>query len=76
MSKKVLITGGLGYIGSHTAVALHNEGFEVVLLDDLSNSSISVLDGIEKIIGKKLLFEKIDLKDRRKCRKAFRILSK
>ena len=64
MSKKVLITGGLGYIGSHTAVALNKEGFEVIILDDLSNSSISVLDGIEKIIEKKPFFKKIDLKDR------------
>ena len=47
MSKKILITGGLGYIGSHTAVELINEGYQVVILDDLSNSSLDVLAGIE-----------------------------
>ena len=62
--KKVLVTGGLGFIGSHTVVELHNAGFEAVIIDNLSNSSISVLDGIEKIIGKKPLFEKIDLREK------------
>jgi UDP-glucose 4-epimerase len=61
---KVVVTGGLGFIGSHTVVELQNEGFEVVAIDNLSNSSISVLDGIEKISGKKLLFENIDLRDK------------
>lgn len=62
--KKVLVTGGLGFIGSHTVVELHNAGFEAVIIDNLSNSSISVLEGIEKIIGKKPLFEKIDLREK------------
>ena len=61
---KILVTGGLGFIGSHTVVELQNEGYEVVIIDDLSNSSISVLDGITSITGKKPLFEKLDLKDR------------
>jgi len=61
---KVLVTGGLGFIGSHTVVELQNVGFEVVIIDDLSNSTISVLDGIEAITGKKPLFEHIDLKDK------------
>ena len=44
--KKVLVTGGLGYIGSHTAVALIESGYEVIIIDDLSNASIEVLSGI------------------------------
>ncbi|WP_223549019.1 MULTISPECIES: UDP-glucose 4-epimerase GalE [Aestuariivivens] len=61
---KILVTGGLGFIGSHTVVELQNEGYEVVIIDDLSNSSISVLDGITSITGKKPVFEKLDLKDK------------
>lgn len=61
---KVVVTGGLGFIGSHTVVELQNEGFEVVAIDNLSNSSIEVLDGIEKITGKKPLFENLDLRDK------------
>jgi UDP-glucose 4-epimerase len=61
---KILVTGGLGFIGSHTVVELQNEGFEVVAIDNLTNSSIEVLDGIEKITGKKLLFENIDLREK------------
>ena len=62
--KKVLVTGGLGFIGSHTVVELHNAGFEAVIIDNLSNSSISVLDGIERIIGYKPFFQNIDLRDK------------
>jgi len=61
---KILVTGGLGFIGSHTVVELQNEGFEVVVIDDLSNASISVLDGIEAITGTKPAFEQIDLRDK------------
>ena len=61
---KVLVTGGLGFIGSHTVVELQNEGFEVVIIDDLSNSSINVLDGITEITGIKPIFEKLDLKEK------------
>ena len=61
---KILVTGGLGFIGSHTVVELQNEGFEVVAIDNLSNSSIVVLDGIEKITSKKPIFEKIDLREK------------
>ena len=62
--KKVLVTGGLGYIGSHTVVELQNAGFEVVIIDNLSNSSLEVLDGIIQITGKTPLFEKIDLRQK------------
>ena len=46
---KILVTGGLGYIGSHTVVELNSNGYEIVIVDDLSNSSLRVLDGIESI---------------------------
>jgi UDP-glucose 4-epimerase len=61
---KILVTGGLGFIGSHTIVELQNQGFEVVAIDNLSNSSIEVLAGIENITGKKLLFEQLDLREK------------
>lgn len=61
---KVVVTGGLGFIGSHTVVELQNQGFEVVAIDNLSNASISVLDGIEKITGKQPIFENIDLREK------------
>ena len=62
--QKVLVTGGLGYIGSHTVVELQNAGFEAVIIDNLSNSSLEVLDGIIEITGKIPLFEKIDLRQK------------
>jgi UDP-glucose 4-epimerase len=61
---KILVTGGLGYIGSHTVVALQNEGFEVVVIDNLSNSSIDVLSNITSITGIQPAFFNIDLKDK------------
>lgn len=63
--KKILVTGGLGYIGSHVAVELQNNNFDVLIIDDLSNSSLNVLDGIYKITGVKPNFEKIDLKNKK-----------
>jgi UDP-glucose 4-epimerase len=61
---KIVVTGGLGFIGSHTVVELQNEGFEVIAIDNLSNSSIEVLSGIERITGKKPIFENIDLREK------------
>jgi UDP-glucose 4-epimerase len=61
---KILVTGGLGFIGSHTVVELQNEGFEVVIIDDLSNSTLDVLDKITAITNVKPSFFKIDLKDK------------
>lgn len=61
---KVLVTGGLGFIGSHTVVELQNKGFEVVIIDDCSNSDEKVLKGITAITGKMPLFEKLDLKEK------------
>jgi UDP-glucose 4-epimerase len=63
---KVLVTGGTGYIGSHTVVELINDGYEVVIIDNLSNSRMGSLDGIEKITGKRPEFENIDLCDKGK----------
>ena len=69
---KILVTGGLGFIGSHTVVELQNEGFEVVIIDDLSNSSLKVLDGITNITGINTVFEKLDLRDKLKVEDFFK----
>ena len=63
MANKILVTGGTGYIGSHTVVELQQSGYRVVVVDDLSNSNIGVLDNIEKITGTKPEFEQFDLAD-------------
>lgn len=60
---KVLVTGGAGYIGSHTVVELYNAGYQPIIADNLSNSSIEILEGIEKIVGEKPIFEQIDCTD-------------
>lgn len=59
----ILVTGGTGYIGSHTVVELMQKGYEVVIVDNLSNSNVEVLDGIEAIVGKRPSFENIDCLD-------------
>jgi UDP-glucose 4-epimerase len=61
---KILVTGGTGYIGSHTVVELQEEGMEVVIIDNLSNSERKVLAGISSITGKEPHFEEVDLRDR------------
>lgn len=63
MKGTILVTGGTGFIGSHTTVELQNAGYEVVIVDNLSNSSVDVLDGIEKITGIRPAFEQVDLRD-------------
>ncbi len=63
MANKILVTGGVGYIGSHTVVELQKSDYEVIVVDNLSNSSIEVLENISKITGKKPVFEKFDLAD-------------
>ncbi|AMD84407.1 UDP-glucose 4-epimerase [Capnocytophaga haemolytica] len=70
--KKIVVTGGLGFIGSHTVVELQQAGFEVVIIDNLSNSQESVLDGITKITGKKPVFEKFDLRNKADVQDFFR----
>lgn len=70
--KKILVTGGLGYIGSHTALALHKAGFKVVIIDDLSNTSEDVLDKIASITGVKPDYYNIDLKDDEQLKRFFK----
>jgi UDP-glucose 4-epimerase len=60
--KKILVTGGLGYIGSHTVVELQNSGYQVVIIDNLSNSSLDVLEGITNISKTPPIFERLDLR--------------
>lgn len=69
--RKVLVTGGTGYIGSHTVVELQNSGYEPVIVDNLCNSSASIIDNIEKITGKKPAFEKVDCCDYESMDKVF-----
>ncbi len=68
---KILVTGGLGYIGSHTVVELLNENYQVVIADNLSNSSIDVLKNIEELTGKLPEFFKIDIKEKAEVDKLF-----
>lgn len=68
---KILVTGGVGYIGSHTVVELHKSGHEVVIIDNLSNSTIEVLDQIEDISGKRPEFAQFDLTDKTRTQSFF-----
>ncbi|MCK6616988.1 MAG: UDP-glucose 4-epimerase GalE [Cyclobacteriaceae bacterium] len=63
-SKKIVVTGGAGYIGAHTVVELMNAGYEVVVIDNLVNSDMTLITGIEKITGKKINFHKGDCRDK------------
>ncbi|MBS9766214.1 MAG: UDP-glucose 4-epimerase GalE [Flavobacteriaceae bacterium] len=67
----ILVTGGLGFIGSHTVVELQSKGFEVVIIDNLSNSKIEVLDNITKITHKKPAYFNIDLREKEKVSEFF-----
>ncbi|HSP40824.1 MAG TPA: UDP-glucose 4-epimerase GalE [Gillisia sp.] len=71
MKSKILVTGGLGFIGSHTVVALLQKDYEVVIIDNLSNSSIDVLGGITKITQETPEFEKIDLRNKEQVKNFF-----
>lgn len=64
MKKTILVTGGTGFIGSHTTVELQNAGYDVVIVDNLSNSKADVVDGIEKITGIRPAFEEVDCCDK------------
>lgn len=68
---KILVTGGIGYIGSHTCVELLQKGYEVVVFDNLYNSKIEVVDKIEEITGKKIKFYKADMLDKESMRPVF-----
>ncbi len=69
--ERILVTGGTGYIGSHTVVELQNAGYDVVIIDNLSNSNIDVLDGIERITGIRPAFVEADCTDINSLRKLF-----
>jgi len=71
MTKRILVTGGTGYIGSHTAVELQKAGYDVLIVDDLSNSHIGVLDGIQGISGIRPAFEQFNLQDRARLEALF-----
>ena len=71
MSKTILVTGGIGYIGSHTVVELLNKGYEVVVIDNLSNSKMSVIDRVEKIASKSFKFYEMDMLDKSAVEKVF-----
>ena len=76
MKELILVTGGTGYIGSHTVVELINEGYEVVIVDNLANSTVDSLDGIEKITGVRPAFEQFDLCDKPNVEAFFRKYSR
>ena len=72
MGRQLLVTGGTGYVGSHTVVELQAAGYEVVIIDDLSNSTVEVVDQIEKISGVRPSFEEFNLQDLGKLEAFFR----
>lgn len=71
MKTRILVTGGTGYIGSHTVVELQNLGYEVLIIDNLSNSKVEVLDNVEKITGVRPHFEKIEMCDEKQMHDYF-----
>jgi UDP-glucose 4-epimerase len=71
MKQRILVTGGTGYIGSHTVVELQDAGYDILIVDDLSNSHIGVLDGIERITGTRPDFEQFNLQDRERVHRLF-----
>lgn len=72
MAERILVTGGTGYIGSHTVVELMSAGYEVIIVDNFSNSEKSVLDGIKSITGKYPIFYKVDCNELSRMRDVFR----
>jgi UDP-glucose 4-epimerase len=71
MKKTILVTGGTGFIGSHTTVELQEAGYDVVIIDNLSNSKKEVVDGIEKITGIRPAFEQVDCCDMKALENVF-----
>lgn len=69
--KTVLVSGGAGYIGTHTTVALVEAGYDVVVIDNFSNSEASAIEGVEKILGRKITFEQVDTCDLKVLRGVF-----
>ena len=72
MKQRILVTGGAGYIGSHTVVELQNAGYDVVVIDNLSNSTADSIDGVERITGVRPIFEKIDCNDEKGLESLFK----
>jgi UDP-glucose 4-epimerase len=72
MKQTILVTGGTGFIGSHTTVELQQAGYRVVIVDNLSNSKAEVIDGIEKITGERPAFEQVDCCDLSALKNVFR----
>ena len=72
MKQTILVTGGTGFIGSHTTVELQQAGYDVVIVDNLSNSKADVVDGIERITGIRPAFEKVDLRDKEATEAVFK----
>jgi len=68
---KIVVTGGLGFIGSHTVTELQNKGYDVIIIDNCSNSTTDVLQGIKAITGKDVIFEQFDLRDKAKVQDFF-----
>jgi UDP-glucose 4-epimerase len=68
---KILVTGGMGYIGSHTVVELQNAGHDVVVVDNLSNAIVSVQERVQRITGKTFIFEEADIRDRAALERIF-----
>ena len=71
MTEKILVTGGAGYIGSHTTLLLLEAGYDVVVVDNLSNSSLESLRRVEKITGKSVVFHKVDIRDKSRLESLF-----
>jgi UDP-glucose 4-epimerase len=71
MKEKILVTGGTGYIGSHTIVELQNAGYEAIVIDNLSNSTVDSLDGVASITGIKPAFEEVDCCDKNALNEVF-----
>ena len=72
MKQTILVTGGTGFIGSHTTVELQQAGYDVVIVDNLSNSKADVVDGIERITGIRPAFDKVDLRDKEATEAVFK----
>lgn len=70
-AKTILVSGGAGYIGTHTAVELLDAGFDVIIIDNFSNSDMAAVEGVKKITGKDVVFEQVDTCDKNALRKVF-----
>ena len=71
MDKKILVTGGCGYIGSHTLISLYMAGYTPIVLDNLSNSSLEALKQVENILGERIKFYNVDILDKLSLKKIF-----